>query len=39
MDDFALLKDMADRTPLPTSTDLAPARARLTAAFSRRTSR
>jgi hypothetical protein len=33
MDDLALLKDMADRTPLPTSADLAPARARLTAAF------
>jgi hypothetical protein len=35
MDDFTLLKDMADRTPLPTSADLAPARARLTAAFTR----
>lgn len=33
MDDFALLKEMADRTPLPSATDLSPARARLTAAF------
>jgi|tagenome__1003787_1003787.scaffolds.fasta_scaffold20969750_3 hypothetical protein len=31
MDELALLKDMADRTPLPSETDLAPARARLTA--------
>ena len=29
MDDFTLLKDMADRTPLPSAADLAPARARL----------
>jgi hypothetical protein len=32
MDELALLKDMADRTPLPTAAELAPARARLTAA-------
>lgn len=32
MDELALLKDMADRTPLPTDADLAPARNRLTAA-------
>lgn len=31
MDDIALLKDMADRTPLPGHADLAPARARLLA--------
>lgn len=31
MDDLTLLKDMADRTPLPTDDDLAPARARLLA--------
>jgi hypothetical protein len=33
MDELALLKDMADRTPLPSETELAPARARLTAAL------
>ena len=37
MDDFALLRDMADRTPLPSAADLAPARARLAAAFSHST--
>ncbi len=37
MDELALLKDMADRTPLPSETDLAPARARLTAAFTQAT--
>lgn len=37
MDDFALLKEMADRTPLPSATDLSPARARLTAAFTQPT--
>lgn len=31
MDDLVLLKDMADRTPLPHAADLAPARARLLA--------
>jgi hypothetical protein len=31
MDDLTLLKDMADRTPLPGEDDLAPARARLLA--------
>lgn len=29
MDDLSLLKDMANRTPLPSAADLAPARARL----------
>lgn len=33
MDDLALLKDMADDTPLPSAGDLAPARARLQAVF------
>ncbi len=33
MDDLALLKDMADRTPLPSATDLDPARARLMTAI------
>lgn len=33
MDELAMLKDMADRTPLPSETDLAPARNRLTVAF------
>ncbi|HEX6352181.1 CU044_5270 family protein [Actinophytocola sp.] len=33
MDDLTLLKDMADRTPLPSADDLAPARARLLAAM------
>lgn len=37
MDELALLKDMADRTPLPSETDLAPARARLTAALTQAT--
>jgi hypothetical protein len=39
MDDFALLKEMADRTPLPSATDLSPARARLTAAFTQPTNK
>jgi hypothetical protein len=34
MDDLALLKDMADTTPLPHGADLAPARARLMDAIS-----
>jgi hypothetical protein len=34
MDELTLLRDMADRTPLPSATDLAPARARLAAALS-----
>lgn len=33
MDELALLKDMADDTPLPFAGELAPARARLTAAM------
>jgi hypothetical protein len=33
MDDLALLTDLADRTPLPTTTDLAPARDRLMTAI------
>jgi hypothetical protein len=33
MDDLALLTEMADRTPLPTETDLAPARDRLLTAI------
>lgn len=33
MDDLALLKDMADDTPLPSACDLAPARARLQTVF------
>lgn len=35
MDDLTLLKDMGDRTPLPDAADLAPSRARLTAAIGR----
>jgi hypothetical protein len=34
MDELTLLKDMGDETPLPSTAELAPARARLTAAFS-----
>jgi len=37
MDELALLKDMANDTPLPSATDLAPARARLTAALTEAT--
>jgi hypothetical protein len=37
MDELALLKDMADRTPLPSENDLAPARARLTTALTQAT--
>jgi hypothetical protein len=33
MDELALLKDLGDQTPLPPAADLAPARARLSAAF------
>ena len=36
MDDLTLLKDMADRTPLPSAADLDPARARLMAAITTR---
>jgi hypothetical protein len=38
MDELALLKELADRTPLPTADDLAPARERLTATMSAATS-